>query len=94
MDRRGSDRALAVGVSFFRRHPLLSFFALAYAGSAIGLVVLGPPHLSPAGTQNPASLAVFPVLIVGVAAAGVVMTAATGGRPALAELASGLRKSC
>jgi membrane protease YdiL (CAAX protease family) len=75
-----------------RRHPLIAYFTIVYSVSAASLVVLGLPRLSAGGTQNPASLAVFPVLILSVAATGIALTAATGGRRALGELWGRMRK--
>lgn len=69
-----------------RRHQLLVYFALAYAVSAIVLIVLGPPSLTSGGHRNYLSLAMFPVLVVCVGIIGVVLTAIVGGRSALTEL--------
>lgn len=78
--------------AFVRRHPLLTYFALVYAVSAGGLAVLGLPRLDAGGTQNPTSLAVFPVLILSVAATGLTLTAVTRGRKGLVDLAGRMRR--
>lgn len=75
-----------------QRHPLLTYFATVYAVSAGALAVLGLPRLDAGATQNPASLAVFPVLILSVAAAGVALTAVTQGRAGLTDLAKRMRR--
>lgn len=73
-------------IAIVRRHLLPAYFVLVYAGSAVGLAVLGLPRLDASATQNPYSLAVFPFLVASVAAAGILMTAITGGRDALRGL--------
>jgi len=78
--------------AFVRRRPLLSYFAVVYAVSAGSLAVLGLPRLSAGGTQNPTSFAVFPVLILSVAATGIGLTALTAGRSGLADLAQRMRR--
>jgi membrane protease YdiL (CAAX protease family) len=78
--------------TFVRRRPLLSYFAIVYAVSGGSLAVLGLPRLTAGGTQNPASLAVFPVLILSVAATGIGLTALSGGRGGLADLAQRMRR--
>jgi membrane protease YdiL (CAAX protease family) len=77
-------------MAFIRKHALVTYFVLVYAVSGVGLIILGLPRLDASAEQNPASLAVFPVLIVSVALAGVAMNAVTGGRAALRELAGRL----
>lgn len=79
-------------MSFVKRHQLIAYFVCAYTASAIGLAVIGLPRLGPGGTQNPASLAIFPVLILSVAAASVGLTALTRGRAGIGELWSRMRR--
>jgi len=69
-----------------RRAPLLAFFSLAYAASAIALAVIGWPRLDGAGGQPVASLVMFPVIVIAVGLAGVGMTAVTEGRQGLQRL--------
>jgi len=74
-------------VGAVRLGPVLCFFAIAYGLAGLGLAVIGLPHLNRESHQGSTSaLAVFPVMVVGVGLAGVGLTAATGGRPALREL--------
>jgi len=73
-------------LSRVRRFSLLAYFTLAYAFSGFALAVLGLPHLSGTGPRNLASLALFPVMVVGVGIAGIALTAVTSGRAGLADL--------
>jgi membrane protease YdiL (CAAX protease family) len=79
---------LRTAFGVIRRRPVLCFFAIAYALAGLALAVIGLPHLSGRSHQagSTSALAVFPVMVVGVGLAGVGLTAATGGRPALREL--------
>jgi len=79
-------------MNLVKRHPLVAYFGIAYAASAVGLAVIGLPRLGPGGTTNPASLAIFPVLILSVAAASIGLTALTLGRAGLSELWSRMRR--
>src|SRR5262252_5693555 len=69
-----------------RRGPLLAFFSLAYAASAIALAVIGWPRLDGAGGQPVASLVMFPVIVIAVGLAGLGMRAVTEGRQGLRRL--------
>ncbi len=69
-----------------RKGPLLVYFALAYAVSAVALLAIGLPRLHGATGRPMMSLAMFPVMVVGVGAVGVALTGATGGREGLREL--------
>jgi membrane protease YdiL (CAAX protease family) len=69
-----------------RRAPLLAFFVLAYAASAVALAVIGWPSLDGSGGQPVASLVMFPVIVIAVGLAGVGMTAVTEGRQGLQRL--------
>ncbi len=71
-----------------RRFPLVSYFVLAYAVSAVALAVLGPPSLAPGGRRNLASLVMFPVMVVAVGLIGVALTGVVEGRRGLRELGS------
>jgi len=69
-----------------RRAPLLAFFSLAYAASAVALAVIGWPRLDGTGGQPVASLVMFPVIVIAVGLAGLGMTAVMEGRPGLRRL--------
>jgi CAAX protease family protein len=69
-------------VGLVRRFPLASYFSLAYAISALALVMIGPPRLS----GSVASLVMFPVMVTGVGVAGVALTGLVTGRQGLREL--------
>ena len=69
-----------------RRAPLLAFFVLAYAASAVALAVIGWPRLDGTGGQPVTSLIMFPVIVVAVGLAGLGMTAVTEGRQGLLRL--------
>ena len=84
------QRGQAPLVGLVRRSPLLSYFALAFALSGFALIVVGLPSLH-AGTRRPgASLAMFPMMVVGVGAIGIGLTAATEGAGGIGELRSRL----
>jgi membrane protease YdiL (CAAX protease family) len=73
--------------ALIRRFPLVVYFALAYAVSGIALAVVGLPSFT-TGTASYGlrSLLVFPLMVVGVAATGLALTAVTSGRAGLREL--------
>jgi membrane protease YdiL (CAAX protease family) len=70
-----------------RRYPLVSYFTLAYAVSALALFVIGPPRLD-ASARSVASEAMFPVMVIAVGVIGVALTASVGGGKGLRELRS------
>jgi membrane protease YdiL (CAAX protease family) len=69
-----------------RRAPLLAFFVLAYAASAVALAVIGWPRLDGTGGQPVAALVMFPVIVIAVGLAGLGMTTVTEGRQGLQRL--------
>lgn len=73
-----------------RRAPLRWYFAGAFGLSALALTVIGPPKFH-AGSRPAGALAMFPLMVVGVGALGVALTAATAGRVGLHSLRSRLR---
>ncbi len=79
-------------VGLLRRFPLLSYFALAYGLSALALAVVGPPRLDGTGGRPAASLAMFPVMVIGVGLVGIGLTAAVRGRSGLRELRARLTR--
>ncbi len=77
---------MRVLVRVLRRAPLVSYFALAYAASGVALAVLGLPRIDGDGDRALISLAMFPVIVIAAAIAGLVMTAATDGAAGLRRL--------
>jgi len=74
-------------VLLVRRHPLLAFFALAYGLSLAALVVVGLPSLHDAPRSwNVKPLVVFPVMVIGVGAAGIGLTRLVDGPSATRRL--------
>jgi membrane protease YdiL (CAAX protease family) len=74
-------------VAVVRRLPLAAFFALAFGLSLVALLVIGLPRID-ATTPSGASFVMFPIMVVGVGATGVALTAITGGRQGLSDLRS------
>jgi membrane protease YdiL (CAAX protease family) len=74
-----------------RRAPLLAYFALVYAASAVALVVIGLPRLDGTGGYSVASLVMFPVIVITVGVVGLGMTAVTEGRRGLRLLRVSMR---
>jgi uncharacterized protein len=79
-------------VGLVRRFPLASYFGLAYAISALALVVIGPPRLGGSASFPVASLVMFPVMVIGVGVTGVALTGLVAGRGGLRELRSRLTR--
>ena len=73
-------------IGLVRRFPLVCYFALAYALSGIALLVIGLPKLSPSAGRSTTSLAMFPMMVVGVGVLGVALTRATEGPRGIREL--------
>lgn len=70
-----------------RRFPLVSFFAVAYGVSALALAVIGLPTLVDTPRRFAlTSLLMFPVMVITVAAAGLGLSAAAGGRASVTTL--------
>jgi len=74
------------------RRPLAAFFVVVFGASAAASIVLGLPRLTPGGSPNPTSLAVFPALVVTVGLAGVTLTRFFDGPGATRELWSRMRR--
>ena len=83
---------MLVLIRVLRRAPLLWYFVFAYAASGLALAVIGWPRLDATGGRPAASLAMFPVVVIGAGLAGLAMTAATGGRQALRQLRARLTR--
>jgi membrane protease YdiL (CAAX protease family) len=77
-----------------RRHPLGSFFALAYAASLVALLVIGTPSLRDAPTRwSLTPLVLFPVMVISVGVAGVGLTALVNGNTAARALLRSARRA-
>jgi membrane protease YdiL (CAAX protease family) len=74
------------------RFPLACYFAVAYGLAGLALAVIGWPRLRGAAAFPLSALVMFPVMVVGVGAAGVALTAAADGRAGLRALRSRLTR--
>jgi Fe-S cluster assembly protein SufB len=76
-----------------RRHPLATFVLIVASASVLALAIVGPPQLlaTPAGSPGLA-LAVFPLMVLSVALAGIGLTAVVDGRSGVRELAGRIVK--
>jgi len=79
-------------VTLARRWPLLCYFALVYAASAVALLVIGAPRLDGSGGPPIASLVMFPVMVIAAAFTGLLMTALTEGKQGLRQLGTRLTR--
>ena len=79
-------------LDFTRRRPLACYFSLVYLLSAVALVVIGLPNLDGTASRSMLPLVVFPVMVAGVGLTGIALTAVTGGRAGLRELAARFRR--
>lgn len=73
--------------SLVRRYPLVVYFGLAYALSAVALIVIGFPDLSGRTPVPSSSFVMFPLLVIGVGTSGVALTALAAGTRGVRELA-------
>jgi hypothetical protein len=81
--------------AFIKSHPLSSYFALAFAISWGGmLLIIGGPGAIPATAEDTTKLfpAVYLVTVAGPSLAGILLTGLTGGWAGLRELGSRLLK--
>jgi uncharacterized protein len=80
--------------SMIERHPLASYFVLAYAIAWGGMLAsIGPGGLAPAATRAMQTvLLVFVAMLLGPSVTGLALTAALDGRPGLKELFSRWRR--
>ena len=79
-------------VAVVRSFPLRCYFALVFVLSGVALAVVGWPSLHDTTHKPAASLAAFPIMVVGVGVIGIVLTAATDGASGIRELRSGLTR--
>jgi membrane protease YdiL (CAAX protease family) len=78
---------------FVRSHPLVAYFGIAYALSLIaGLVIYGPRVANGEPVQAAASMAMFPVMVIGVGLTGIALTGLVDGRPGLRALFARMRR--
>jgi len=75
--------------NYIQRYPIGSFFVIAYLISwGSGLLVLGPKLFRGAAVPPTDGLLLFPILVVGVALTGIVLTGVRAGRNGVRELFS------
>jgi membrane protease YdiL (CAAX protease family) len=74
--------------AFVCRRPLLCYFGLVYLLSLLALAVIGLPRLSGGGARPTISLVMFPIMVIGVACIGIVLTRVTSGTAGMSELRS------
>ncbi len=73
---------------FARRHPVFAYFATVYlVTAAIFLLIVGPRLVAGQGMRAIDALLMFPLMEIGVCAAGTGLTASVGGRVGLRDLA-------
>jgi membrane protease YdiL (CAAX protease family) len=80
-------------LAFVRRHPLGSYFSLAYGLSFVALIAIGRPSLHSAPNHwSLTPLVMFPVIVIGVGLAGLGLTALVDGSEAARRLLRSARR--
>lgn len=79
-------------VAVVRRSALRCYFAFAFTLEGVALVVVGLPSLHDTTHKPTASLVAFPIMVVGVGAIGIVLTAATEGASGIPGMLSRLTR--
>ncbi|HMQ33635.1 MAG TPA: CPBP family glutamic-type intramembrane protease [Chloroflexaceae bacterium] len=80
-------------ITLLRRHPLFSYFVLAYGLTWGGILLAGGAARLQGQAVPPSQFPlVMLAMLLGPSAAGLAMTAATGGRPGLGDLATRMRR--
>src|SRR5947209_4077502 len=75
--------------AFIQRHPIATYFGLAFLLSyGSFLVVVGPKLLRGEAMQSTDALLLFPVIVVGVCLVGIALTSIVDGRSGLRDLFS------
>ena len=79
--------------AFVQRHPLTTYFGIAFLISwGSGLVMLAAKFVQEGSTHSPDALLLFPILVVGVGLTGTILTGLAGGSRGLGDLFARIRR--